>query len=373
MPTARAASRAWLFWCAGVVLPVQMASLLPHVAGRLLESGPIKNDLWWIGVLLDAVATLAGTGGKQLLRYAVITKNPWYYPLGLLCTAMIDPAFDISAYGFAAQSIIAPCAGMVVVWNVLLAPCTLNERLTRSRLSGALLILLGTICVGLYGSHDDVERSVDEYLQLFSRPAAMVYYLMFAVWTGACLYMWRNGSGFASGFAMGALGGSLAGNMFTTKAVVEMFKCVAQDSDTAEGCDTNPFFTPYPYLFFAISMTLATVSLYMLAVGLRSFEALYMITVFEGFMIISGAISGNVVMNEAEHQETYELVLYAMSIGIILCGLYVLCRGEQPRGDDAEQRMLARCRVGEGSEMTSSTSEMKQARDDEHERDKAPL
>lgn len=30
----------------------------------------------------------------------------------------------------------------------------------------------------------------------------------------------------------------------------------------------------------------------MLAIGLRSFEALYMITVFEGFMIIFGAVSG---------------------------------------------------------------------------------
>ena len=28
-------------------------------------------------------------------------------------------------------------------------------------------------------------------------------------------------------------------------------------------------------------------------------QALYMITVFEGFMVISGAISGNVVLNEA--------------------------------------------------------------------------
>ena len=141
--------------------------------GRLLESGPQHNDFWWIGVLLDAVATLAGTGGKQLLRHAAVSKNPWFYPLGLVCTAMIDPAFDLSAYGFAAQSIIAPCAGMVVVWNVLLAPCTLNERLTRSRLTGALLICVGTVCVGLYGSHDDVERSVEEYLALFARPAAV--------------------------------------------------------------------------------------------------------------------------------------------------------------------------------------------------------
>ena len=26
------------------------------------------NDLWFVGVFLDAIATLAGTGGKQLLR-----------------------------------------------------------------------------------------------------------------------------------------------------------------------------------------------------------------------------------------------------------------------------------------------------------------
>ena len=110
--------------------------------GTACEAGEAtENPLWFVGVLLDAVATLAGTGGKQLLRYAVVTKNPWYYPLGLVCTAVIDPAFDISAYGFAAQSIIAPMAGMVVVWNIMIAPFTLGERLTRSRTIGALLIV----------------------------------------------------------------------------------------------------------------------------------------------------------------------------------------------------------------------------------------
>ena len=81
--------------------------------GRLLEtaSGVSRpNEFWWVGVLLDAVATLAGTGGKQLLRLAVVKRQPMYYPLGLCCTAIIDPIFDISAYSFAAQSIIAPCA-----------------------------------------------------------------------------------------------------------------------------------------------------------------------------------------------------------------------------------------------------------------------
>ena len=242
------------------------------------------NPMWFVGVLLDAVATLAGTGGKQLLRFAVVKNNPWYYPLGLVCTACIDPFFDLLAYKFAAQSIIAPMAGMVVVWNIAIAPCTLGEKLTRSRKLGAFLIIAGTACVGVFGNHNEVERSVEEYIELFARPTAVVYYLGFAVWCAVCGYYWRNGSPFVSGFYVGALGGSLAGNMFTTKAAVMMLNCVftVDMSDPCAPCRANPFTTTiYPYLFISISLTLACVSLWLLAVGLRTFEALYMITVFE--------------------------------------------------------------------------------------------
>ena len=191
---------------------------IAHVAGRRLGTSSAAR-LWWVGVLLDAVATLAGTAGKQLLRHASVTKKWQFYPLGLVCTAVIDPAFDISAYSFAAQSIIAPCAGMVVVWNVLLAPWTLGERMTFSRKLGAFLICVGTVCVGLFGNHTEVERTVGEYLELFARPAACMYYAAFVLWSiGAWLVHRRASSPVVSGFVVGAYGGSLAGNMFTTKA-----------------------------------------------------------------------------------------------------------------------------------------------------------
>ena len=91
------------------------------------------------------VATLAGAGGKQLLRYAAVSRNGWFYPLGLCLTAVIDPAFDLAAYSFAAQSIIAAMAGLTVVWNVVLAPFTLGEKLTPSRKLGAALICIGVL------------------------------------------------------------------------------------------------------------------------------------------------------------------------------------------------------------------------------------
>ena len=112
-----------------------------------------------------------------------------------------------------------------------------------------------------------------------------------------------------------------------------MMKCVAtpdpDDPCAQSACAYNPFLTVWPYFFIFVSLTLACVSLWMLAVGLRTFEALYMITVFEGFMIISGAISGNLVMNEKQGLPWLNVGLYVCGIGIILSGLYVLCTGER--------------------------------------------
>ena len=266
----------------------------------MLPSTVTPSEFWWIGVLLDMIATLAGTIGKQLLRYAVLTKEMRYYPLGLFFTAVVDPVFDLSAYSFAAQSIIAPCAGMVVVWNVLLAPYTLQEKLTASRLIGAVLVCIGTVIMGLCGNHDEVDRTVAEYIALFSRPAAIIYYALFTLYCGAMTYVILRKGRFASSFAQVALGGSFAGNMFTTKAVVEMADCFRDYDRTAEeieGCSPNPFLGPTPYLFASVSLALACISLWLLAVGLRDFEALYMITVFEGFMIIFGALSGTAALS----------------------------------------------------------------------------
>ena len=141
---------------------------------------------WPIGLLLDAVATLAGTGGKQLLRHAALTGKHRYYALGLILTAVIDPIFDVAAYTYAAQSIIAAAAGLVVVWNVLLAPYTLGEALTRERKLGSALIFAGTLLVGVSGSHAEVERTPAQYLSLFARPEACAYYASFAAWIAVC-------------------------------------------------------------------------------------------------------------------------------------------------------------------------------------------
>ena len=294
-----------------------------------------NGSLWWVGLLLDCVAALAGAIGKQLLRHAAVSRNRWFIPLGLCFTAIIDPAFDLLAYSFAAQSIIAAAAGLGIVWNVLLAPCTLGERLTRSRITGAGLICVGTVCIGVFASHVEVERTPDAYLTLFLRPAALAYYAAFVVWTVLCLAFYYCASPTVGAFFLCALGGSLAGNSFTTKAAVELTECGVESA----GCGgiSSPFESPLFYVFAATSLTTASLSLALLVVSLRGFEALYMITVYQGFFILAGAVSGNLVMDEKAGRSTQGLSLYTLSVAVVIVGLYVLTRGEL----DAQAARLA--------------------------------
>ena len=284
---------------------------------------------WPIGLLLDAVATLAGTGGKQLLRHAALTGKHRYYALGLILTAVIDPIFDVAAYTYAAQSIIAAAAGLVVVWNVLLAPYTLGEALTRERKLGSALIFAGTLLVGVSGSHAEVERTPAQYLSLFARPEACAYYASFAAWIAVCAArLCRVGAGKVErGFLVAAAAGSLGGNTFTTKAASELLASGAADPE----CDGCPFRSPAFYLLAGCTAATASTALLLLGlvraldfhtvwysvtspqlatsevppeaeactdVGasspsqvLREHDALFAITVYSGFYILSGALS----------------------------------------------------------------------------------
>ena len=73
-----------------------------------------------------------------------------------------------------------------------------------------------------------------------------------------------------------------------------MLECVA--THKAVGCDENPFYTVWPYLLGCGTLVFSGGSLLILGYAELSCEALMAITVFEGFMIISGAVAGNVVL-----------------------------------------------------------------------------
>ena len=65
-----------------------------------------------------------------------------------------------AALSLAPMSIISTCAGLSVAWNVLLAPCTLGEQLTKVRVGAAAAIVAGTICMGVFGPRPGMTGSL---------------------------------------------------------------------------------------------------------------------------------------------------------------------------------------------------------------------
>jgi len=285
-------------------------------------SSPIHQRYWWGGVLLESGGTLLSVLGKQLWRQAGARGTSWLswqYPAGLGCL-IVYIVFDVFAYRLAAQSVIAACAGMAVVWNLLIAPAFLGEILTVSRLTACVIIPIGTLCASLSGTHQEVQRDAHDYLLLFSRPVAIAYYALYAVWTVLCAIAMCQAPPRLQGFALGALAGSIAGNSFVTKAAVALAHCIfAFHCEPGQGWQ-NPWF----YLFAAFTFAIHALALLILAKGLRTHEALFLITVYEAFTILFGAVSGNFVLDEKSGRSPASLVLYALSIGIILVGLVLL-------------------------------------------------
>lgn len=281
------------------------------------------------GIILEIIACLSGIGGKQLLRYSHVNDSNIAYAIGIFMQVAVGPASDFSAYAFAPQSVLIPFAGLDVVLNTLIAPFTLGEPVTPRRLAGTVLVSVGTVVAVVFGPHDDVSYSAAELPAVYLGAQALSYYISFIAWAMICRHMLRSTPVFR-GFALGALGGSLAGNGFFMKATMRLLS-------------TTPFLTvivePMLWVSAVGAASVAIGAMNLLSKASKEFETIFLTTVFEGALVVSGSISGMLVMNEAKLHPTDLLTIYALGVVIILLGLYVTCDSEAQlqHKDDSEK------------------------------------
>jgi len=293
--------------------------LQDSLAGPANDQTALQSDqLWYVGVLMEMFGTLAGVAGKQMFRHAAVAGDKMYYVYGGVLVIIVYPAMDIVALEFAAQTVVSTVAGMVVVWNILFAPCTLGEDMTTKRLSAAVVIMLGIVGCGSFGPHYEVVRTTDELLkQMFTTPGAIIYYLLLALFLvigyGVLLpneklmpkQSLRNGA------LQGALSGAINGNAFVVKAAIIF----------VEQGKWQDFML---YFLWALTAAYHLAAIALLAYALRSHEALHVVTIYEAMSIFVGAVSGNMVLAEYQGQTPLEIALYVPSVLIIMCGMTLM-------------------------------------------------
>jgi len=291
----------------------------------------VTSELWYVGILLEVVSTMSGTIGKQLIRASELLKkrNPAIssttYYIGIAVNTVVGPILDMAAYSFAAQSLIAPFGGLDVVWNALLAPYTLNEELTPRRAIGCALIVVGATMAGCFGNHLDAEYTVEYLEETFVNVRVLAYGSAFFAWFlfNRFVLMRKEVGSAIRGISLGCTAGTIAGNMFCVKAAVELIQRSIHEQDGEIWLHWLPYVSLLGAAFFALSNVV-----YMTR-GLQEYETLFMVTIYEGSMIVSGCVSGAIVLLDMRGIESWRVGLYSLSVLIVISGMYVIFSQEK--------------------------------------------
>ncbi|CAI5733038.1 unnamed protein product [Peronospora destructor] len=253
------------------------------------------SQLWVFGVMLSLTATLFGTLGKVLLKLSHTSSQALSVKVAaIVCVFLLNPVLDAISYVYAAQSILAPMAGFSVLWNIMLSPYLLNEKLSTQDLRGSAVILLGCTLVGISGSHDTPTHHSTELFALFQSRifiefatlvvcAAVV--LVWIIFSYEKKSSWRR-------FAFGALSGLIGGNLFSSRLRLSFLLKVDL---------FGPTHTLLPFLWQPCHQQ------------------------EEAFLIVIGSVSGVIFFHEISGMNScWQLIIYPASIATTVGGIIVL-------------------------------------------------
>lgn len=111
---------------------------------------------------------------------------------------------------------------------------------------------------------------------------------------------------------------------------------------------------PETYVIFAAALSSAGGGIYVLDLGLREYEALYLVAIYQAFLILIGSISGVIFFHEnAGMTSWWQTLLYPLSIATTVAGVVILSE-KQTDASDSEKTADGGSTDEEGSPLIMS-------------------
>lgn len=136
--------------------------------------------LFLIGVAMTIVASFLTTLG-MLIQKKSYTAPPermlkvWLIGLALMAVAAV---LELSAFGFASQSVIAPLSACNLVVNILLSPCVIGDHASRADMIATAIVILGCVLAISFGDQTVVDHTIDDMIGYWGQPAVIVFILI---------------------------------------------------------------------------------------------------------------------------------------------------------------------------------------------------
>ena len=355
------------------------------------EAQPLAGadfDLWYIGVLLMVLSTFFGALGNVCIKQSFNVEASaaadssltpaarrrarlvsWaFWILGApVFTIVLGAVMNVAAFAFAAQSLLSPFAATTIVWNSLLAPCCLRERLTRRDLAGTFVVVAGCAVAGASAPHSAATYTLDELLRLYAAPAFIAYAVAVAVALGgACVGRRATAPPALRRLCASALPGLIVGNTnVLAKSLSELLaQCFAHtppdfsaylhaaswypSPGPGPSPGPNPRRNPHPSpspspkpkpkpkpnprLISLGALLLPLSNLYFLGRALEAFSASKVVPVYFSTIVLVSTCSGGIYFGELGGLGAGAATGLALGVLLVLCGVYLITSGGGEKG-----------------------------------------
>ncbi|TMW69437.1 hypothetical protein Poli38472_001593 [Pythium oligandrum] len=318
----------------------------PHHGDENSSKDSSTSKLWYVGVILSIVGSVCTNVGVNLQKYSFMceakrcVKSKRSYarqPLWVIGLLLVigGSGLDFVALGFLPQSLATPVGGSTMVANAIFASVFLKEKFGRMDALGTGLVLSGICIVAAFANKESDCYTIAQLVKLYSEPPFVAYVVLMTL---CCIGLFtlvkrleriRKHHGTSSmkykrfarihPVAYPALSGIFgAQSVLFAKSVAELIKT------TAEG--TNQFAKFGTYAISGSMFACIFLQIHWLAHGLQSFDAVFVVPVFQCFFISVSIFGGGVYFKEFANMTTLALSMFFFGVCVTLSGVYILAQ-----------------------------------------------
>lgn len=239
---------------------------------------------------------------------------------GMFGMSVLNPICCVIAMNYASPSILAPFAGLTLVWVILFSPLVNKEHPTNNQIFSCSFIILGEVVVAVFGDHtNDQGVTVNEVVQSYKEIGFILYLSGLMLYLIVMMYLINYSHSYMlRKFAWGSSSGAVTGVQNFLKDSLIVSKAVRAD----------PYHNSLPILFFVLFLSAglaALIGLLILTGCMKRYDTTYSASSFVGSFVVSTSIMSALHYNTfAELEGIMSYIMYPFGIATSMVGVYFL-------------------------------------------------
>ncbi|KAF8822246.1 hypothetical protein IE077_000709 [Cardiosporidium cionae] len=290
---------------------------------------------WRTGLSIASFGALAGALGDNMVRKVYMVKgsdakatvyfSDWIFVTGMILTTVVDATSTVVALGFAPSSVVTPFAVVHIFLSIVIAKFWLREFMGKWEYAGSGLLLGGVALIIVFTGKATTLRTIDDFAASIGDTMAIIYFITVGIAVILCVILSSNIAartiprcGFMlQRFCTAAASGLLGGN---TNISAKAFTVVVSTFFNAK---INSYTDWRSYFIILLTGVLAILQVVYLNIGLRKYQAVYVIPITNSFLVTTGIVGGMMLLKEIPNN-TSSLLLTLLGLLIILAGILIL-------------------------------------------------